>query len=350
MPRPTPSSRFRALFAAMALGAAWPAGAAPAAEPPAWRQAMAEVAIPCSDGATQPALWYVPPGPGPKPLLVGLHTWSSQYDTPGQVEDYFAWCAAQGWALLQPNFRGPNNIPPAMGSDRAVADVVEAVAWARRQTDLDDTRLYLLGASGGGHMTLQVVARHPEIWAGASAWCGITDITRWYEELAQSPNPYHYLEYIRGALGGAPTTDERRRAEAWRRSPLSRLAHARGVPLDLNHGLHDAGVPFTHALRAFDAVVPEADRLDPAGLRLALAEVRLPPAWPAAPADPTYGAKRPLFRRTAGSTRVTIFDGGHEMVYQAALNWLSRQRRGRPAVWDLPDFIRLEVAGAASGK
>ena len=40
-----------------------------------------------------------------------------------------------------------------------------------------------------------------------------------------------------------------------------------------------------------------------------------------------------LFRRIAGSVRVTLFEGGHDQETRAGLDWLSRQRKGR-----LPDF------------
>jgi hypothetical protein len=46
---------------------------------------------------------------------------------------------------------------------------------------------------------------------------------------------------------------------------------------------------------------------------------------------------------------VTIFEGGHEIVHQAALNWLAMQRKGQPAVWDLKKFLPLEADGT-SGK
>lgn len=328
-----------------------PAAAAenPAAQD-AWRAQVTTVEIPCSDGAAQPALWYAPADAGPKPLLVSAHTWSSSYDTAGAISAYAAWCINRGWAWVHPDFRGPNRTPAAMGSDRAVQDIVEAVAWAKRQTAVDESRIYLIGASGGGHMSLQMAGRHPEIWAGVSAWVGISDIAQWYEELEKSGKPYHYLDYIKGALGGEPLQDPPRKAEAWKRSPLSSLHRARAVPLDINHGRDDAGVPFTHALRAFNAVVPEADRLDKNGMNAFLTTRELPAGWATAGADASYGAKKPLFRKVAGNTRVTVFDGGHEMVYLAAFNWLAKQRKSQPALWDVTDFIKLDTEGAESEK
>ncbi len=42
--------------------------------------------------------------------------------------------------------------------------------------------------------------------------------------------------------------------------------------------------------------------------------------------DPAY-RKKVLFRRCAGSARVTIFEGGHDMLCDAALTWLANQKK-----------------------
>jgi hypothetical protein len=47
---------------------------------------------------------------------------------------------------------------------------------------------------------------------------------------------------------------------------------------------------------------------------------------------------------------VTVFEGGHEIVHQAALNWLAKQRKGRQPVWEVKDFIPLDAERSASGK
>lgn len=311
---------------------------------------MTRVEIPCSDGAKQPAMWFAPPGTEAKPLLVGLHTWSSHYASAGGDAVYAEWCIAQGWAFVHPDFRGPNKTPDALGSDRAVKDIVEAVAWARRQTSVDDTRIYLIGVSGGGHMAMQMAGRHPELWAGVSAWCGISDIAQWHAEHVKEGSADRYAREIEAALGHVPAKDD---AEAWKRSPLSCLHAAANVALDINHGIHDGrvgSVPFTHSLRAFNGVVPQPDRLDADGMHSFYASQQLPSNWPKAEPDASYATWPPVFRKVSGSTRVTIFKGGHEIVHQAALNWLAKQRKGQPAVWDVKDFIKLDTGGGESGK
>ena len=48
-----------------------------------------------------------------------------------------------------------------------------------------------------------------------------------------------------------------------------------------------------------------------------------------APKDVSYGKKAVLFRRQSSAARVTIFQGGHEIIPGAALQWLAKQKRMR---------------------
>lgn len=48
---------------------------------------------------------------------------------------------------------------------------------------LDRSRVYALGSSMGGHETLMLLARHPELLAGAVAMDSVTDLTRRYRQL-----------------------------------------------------------------------------------------------------------------------------------------------------------------------
>lgn len=315
-----------------------------------WPAQVVKVEIPASDGAMQQAMWFAPTSSGKKPLLVGLHTWSSNFASAGGDAVYAEWCIAQGWIFVHPDFRGPNWTPQALGSDRAVQDVVEAVEWAKKQTEVDETRIYLVGVSGGGHMAMQMAGRHPEIWAGVSAWCGIGDVAHWHAEHTKNGRSDRYAENIVAALGKVPAKDD---SDAWRRSPESSLANSSSVPLDIAHGIHDGrkgSVPFEHSLRAFNVVAKPEARLDAAGIASYYTTQKLPAGWPTAPADASYGANTPLFRATSGNTRVTIFEGGHEIVHQAALNWLARQRKGQPPVWEVKDFNPIDAGRSASGK
>jgi dienelactone hydrolase len=309
--------------------------------------AIVEVRYPCPDGSDQPALFWAP-GESPtakKPLLVALHTWSGDYRQAGGEVKYAEWCLQNDWVFIHPHFRGPNRTPEALGSDLVIADIRAAVEWAKTQTAIDETRIYAIGVSGGGHITQLLAGRTPEIWAGISSWCGIADIAAWHRETTAAGR-LHYAGHIEAALGGTPHASPQHEAEARYRSPLTWLGQAGSVPLDLNHGSadgRDGSVPFSHSLHAWNAVVPESDRIDPAVISR-FYETQVPPAGGDRDlADPLYGLLSPLYRRTSGNTRVTIFQGGHEIIHEAALNWLAAQRKGQPANWNPPKIATLKT-------
>ena len=117
-----------------------------------WVLGAQEVKIKSSiDGTLQPCFVQAPAeGLKNVPLLVGLHSWSTSY-TSAHPRDFMAKeCAERGWAFVYPHFRGPNKNPDACGSEKAVADVLDAVAWAQKEFDIDAKRIYIAGGSGGG--------------------------------------------------------------------------------------------------------------------------------------------------------------------------------------------------------
>ena len=308
-----------------------------------------------SDGSQQPTLYWSPELPEGKraPLLVALHTWSGDYRQAEGEAKYAEWCLQNGWIFLHPNFRGPNWTPEALGSDLMIADIRAAVEWAKRETAVDESRIYAIGVSGGGHATQLLAGRLPEIWAGISSWCGISDLAAWHVETTTAGRK-NYADHIEAAIGGSPDATDTTIAEVSHRSPLTWLENASGVPLDLNHGITDGrggSVPFTHSLRAFNAVVPESARIPERVIAAWYADPATLPRDPAF-ADPLYGANPPLFRKTQGNTRVTIFEGGHEILHEAALNWLAAQRKGQPANWNPPKVAELKSTAAEreSGK
>lgn len=305
-----------------------PAIAAESAPTPRWPDAVREVWFPSgADGTRQPALFFAPPGEEPRPLLVALHTWSGDYLRPTGAP-YAEGCIARGWVFIHPDFRGPNVRPEAAGSEWAIEDVLSAVRYAQRTARIDATRIYLVGASGGGYMALLVAARKPDVWAGVSAWVPVTDLNAWYRECRQ--RNLAYADQIVRIAGGDPATNPVAARECERRSPLAYLVAGGGLPVDLNAGIqdgHTGSVPVSHTLNAFNRLAKEPDRLSEAQVRAFAAEPRVPAGLAEAREDPSYGDRRVLFRRGSGAVRVTIFDGGHEIIHQAALAWLAAQQK-----------------------
>jgi hypothetical protein len=173
-----------------------------------------------------------------------------------------------------------------------------------------------------------MAGRAPEIWAGVSSWVPISDLQAWYYE---GLKPGRKSE--RGVVescGGIPEPDSMAGRECLKRSPLTYLSRAAGVPIDINAGIHDGhtgSVPISQSLRAFNLLAEKADRLSEDEIAYFVDEARVPPHLRSDRTMGSYGGKQILFRRQSRRARVTIFDGGHEIDIEAALNWLSEQRK-----------------------
>ena len=192
------------------------------------------------DGTLQKVIYWRPESAahdvaGPAvPLIVFLHSWSGGFE---QGPPWIAQAKKMGWVLVAPDFRGPNSRPEACASDLASQDILDAVAYARRDARIDASRIYLVGGSGGGHMSLVMAARAPELWAGVSAWVPISDLAAWHAE--SKARKSNYDKMLEKSCGGAPGPATE--AEYRHRSPLFHLAAAaKGIPLDINTGIHDS--------------------------------------------------------------------------------------------------------------
>ncbi len=297
-----------------------------------WPPQVKEITYTTSaDSTLQPALFYAPTTEKPVPLLVALHTWSADYTQTMSVP-YAKWCIEKGWVFIHPNFRGPNRKPQATGSQLVVKDIISAVDYARRKAKVDSTRIYLVGASGGGYTSLLMAGRAADIWAGVSAWVPITDLKAWFYECVKAGRKYS--KDIVKSCGGVPGAGPQVDLEYKKRSPITYLKNAVALPLDINAGItdgHTGSVPVSHSLRAFNLVAAEKDRICQADITYFVERAEVPAHLKKKLIDPSYGKKTPLFRRTSGKARVTLFDGGHEIVYQAALTWLAKQRKQQTA-------------------
>lgn len=267
-------------------------------------------------------MFYNPGSEEEVPMVVALHSWSGDYtqETHKPIEE---WCVAKGWAYLHPDFRGRNRRPEATGSELAVQDIVSAVEHAKRVARIDASSVYLVGTSGGGYACLLMAGRHPEIWAGVSAWVPIFDLKAWYCETKE--RGLRYTGEIVTSCGGVPGVSAEVDAEYWKRSPIAYMEKAKGVNLHINAGIrdgHDGSVPISHSLLAFNAVAERKDRLSKRQIGYFVSRAEVPKSLRSEISDTIYGEKQPLFRRSSGKATVTIFDGDHELIPGAAIAWI----------------------------
>jgi dipeptidyl aminopeptidase/acylaminoacyl peptidase len=279
------------------------------------------------DGSLQPSYIIVPAAynaNSPAPLMVALHTWSFSIDNQ-RFQQFEANAELRNWIYLAPEFRGVDDHPEACGSDIAQQDILDAVAWTRAHLKVDDKRIYIWGWSGGGHMALLMASRAPDLWAAVSAWAGITDLGAYYRE-----SDRHTQEQLRACLGGAPGTGPSVDLQYRERSPLTHLDRAVKVPIDIWNGRDDTDVSPSHAMFAFNKIA-QAAQAQPISSdeipQLTKPHGTLDHPQPAdRTSDPALGLTI-FLRRTAGPSRITVFEGGHMTVANPTFEWFEAHKR-----------------------
>ena len=145
------------------------------------------------DGADRLATVVLPASYGPEndpplPVVISPH---GRGGTGLSNAKYFAnMPAIGGFALISPDGMGRRLRYFSYGSPGQIDDLAEMPDFAESALPwlhLDRTRVYALGSSMGGQETLLLVARHPELLAGAAAMDSVTDLARRYAQLPDVP-------------------------------------------------------------------------------------------------------------------------------------------------------------------
>ncbi|MBC6981417.1 S9 family peptidase [Caulobacter sp. 17J80-11] len=202
--------------------------------------------VPTRDGGLVDAYLTAPPGGAPGPLVVLPHGGP-------ELRDYFDWdrqvqvFAAQGWWVLQPNFRGSGGYGRAFAEagwkrwgERMQADVEDCVAYALKERGLDAKRVAIMGSSYGGYAALMGAVRRPDLYKAVISICGVSDLPEMlaYEKREDdSPDRDVYSYWVKRI--GDPKADKAALEAA---SPARRAA-ALTMPVMLVHGKQDPVVP-----------------------------------------------------------------------------------------------------------
>ena len=223
------------------------------------------LAVPTRDGAVLEAFLTAPPSRLPGPLVALVHGGP-------EVRDIYDWdrqaqiLAAQGWWVVQPNFRGSGGFGKAFAregyrrwGERMQEDVEDAVAHAVRTHGLDAGRIAIMGSSYGGYAALMGAVMRPDLYKAAIAICGVGDLGDMldYERRDDdSPDSYVYRLWVDRI--GDPQTD---RAMIEAASPRRRAAEI-ACPVLLVHGEDDGVVPVLQSRRMNDALKAAGKRVD----------------------------------------------------------------------------------------
>lgn len=199
------------------------------------------LAVKTRDGAAITAYLTIPLATGPRPLVVMPHGGPELRDS---IDfDMFAQVfAAQGWLVLQPNFRGSGGYGKAFADagrkrwgERMQEDVEDAIAQVVASGRVEPGKIAICGASYGGYAALMGAVRKPDLYKAVVAMAGPADLPEFIsfakaEDGADSPAYLYWLKTI-----GDPATDSTSMNGA---SPALR-ASAITSPVLLIHGTED---------------------------------------------------------------------------------------------------------------
>jgi pimeloyl-ACP methyl ester carboxylesterase len=239
------------------------------------------------------------------------------------------WAQENGWAVVAPNFRGVNDKPEALGSDLAVQDVVDAIDYGTSQASVDPNRVYAVGYSGGGMMSLLLAGRHPEQATAVAAWGPPYDLGAFYLQSAELGRGY--ASEIRAGCGGDPTVDTNAAEECLRRSPMAHLDAARenGVPVFIGQGIHDSLISPRQAAMAFNQLANPDQRFSDEQLEV-IGGGAVPDDLEGTIDVETHfseGDPEPVFARNSDAVWLVFFAADHDMVYGASARWFATDPR-----------------------
>ena len=230
------------------------------------------------DNSTEPSLFFeADTTEGARPLLVGLHTWS--FDRFNQVNAMLPYAQKYNFHLLLPEFRGSNKpdnprCTEACGSPIAVADIFDAITYVTEHYSIDKDNIFLLGASGGGHMALMTAAKNPTLFRAVGSFVPITDLAAWTRENSN----------YKGSVFACCGTED----EMLLRSPITYVDSLAKANLKIFHGKFDGVVPYMQSVRLYLEIMK------------------------------SYPTSRVF---------LDIFDGGHSMSMETAMTWLTSQMK-----------------------
>ena len=207
--------------------------------------AMEALKVRTRDGAQVDAYLSVPPGAakGPLPMVVAPHGGPEARDT-YDFDLFTQALAAQGWLVLQPNFRGSGGYGKAFAEaghkrwgDRMQQDVEDVVAHVVAQGRADPKHIVICGGSYGGYAAQMGPILRPDLYRCAVSIAGVSDLAealRAEREDGEDSPSYKYWT----ALIGDPKADAQAIRQA---SPCLRAAEF-PAPLLLIHGTADSVV------------------------------------------------------------------------------------------------------------
>lgn len=181
-----------------------------------------------------------------RPVIISLHGGPEAQARPRFNSQAQYWLAELGAVVIEPNYRGSLGFGKTfLGLDDqtkredAVKDIGALLDWIQTQSDLDASRVLVVGGSYGGYLALSSVAHYSGRIAGGISMVGIGNFTNFLE------NTKGYRRELRRAEYG-DERDPAIRKIFEQISPIN-LTDQITAPLFILQGLNDPRVPASEA-------------------------------------------------------------------------------------------------------
>ena len=275
------------------------------------------------DGALQPAYFHKTKSANPQPLIVSLHTWSNDYTQYDSINEF---SLEKDYNYVHPNFRGVNNTKDACCSELVISDIDASIDFALENANVDTTRIYVIGMSGGGYATLAMFMKSKHRIKKFSSWVPLVDLVQWYEE-----TKILKLKYSTEILACTQSKDgllneemARQKSPIFWETPIKKLNYS---TLEISTGIYDGMIgngviPITHSINFYNKLLSDLNVTDSTKYvsdaeKLKLLEFRKP--------LDDFGqisGREVILLKETNNIKLTLFEGGHEILTKYAFEEL----------------------------
>lgn len=193
-----------------------------------------------SDGQPIQAWLIVPEGAGPFPTIIETHGGPFVVATDQFSPSALMW-VDHGFAYCTVNYRGSTTFGKPFEDkiyhdlgNWEVEDVVAARAWLVENQIANPRQVFLTGWSYGGYLTLQILGKYPDLWAGGLAGMAIADWVLGHEDSSDTLKAVDIAWF-----GGTPEEQPERYRVS---SPLTYAGNVR-APVLIIQGKNDTATP-----------------------------------------------------------------------------------------------------------
>jgi poly(3-hydroxybutyrate) depolymerase len=280
------------------------------------------------DGYSQVFYYYKSTDKNPKPLIVQLHSWSYPADSLRTIGlDVIS--KTKNYNYLFPDFRGVNNHPKACCSEFVIADVDESIDWALKNMNVDKNQIYVIGYSGGGYATLAMYMKSRHTIKAFSAWASISDLVAWYGQSVERKNKYA-TEIISctGAINSFDSLKAKERSPlAWTTPVKKRNKSILQIFAGIHDGYNNGVVPISQSISFYNKIIFDFKERNISKYVSKEDEKRLLETQTFTITDTAKKlADRVIYyQKTSKKVTLTIFEGGHEILSEQALEYIERE-------------------------